>query len=562
MPALRYSITSSSSLLLTTTTDVVVTDQVTDIGIAALASKSPDLVSFSSKWCAQLGDESVVALSQYCPNLKRLDLGNSKVTEKGLLRLPAGLEALSLEWCLHIDKDCILKLHYLNNLKELNISNCLCFGKPQNVVTSKEVCQVLIANPGIEKLQLAGLEACGTQETLEVIRDHLPMLKVLDILLTSKEEEDAAAGLVEGMQTLTSESCSLLTSLTLDLSKLSEKAATDIILASLGLPNLPLLRNISITVPSLSQIAFETILADRCTLDSIEIRGPCPGLNDCALQKWLCGYMPSDGRLPLLDQVLRSGISIHDDRHHHDQQQRQQQRFSGGGLPGYYYNSIRTPTSAHGTVRSESNCVGLSDSDATVVRFSGQRLLPKKVYFVSSSSSEAETAAAAVAPSSRCYHQRNNANTYKKPAFPLLFDEHAQALQRVRRLIITDGLSGLTDEGVYMLSRILTYVQQLELLGCCDGVSEESAEVLKRRCRALKTLHITDANQQLIVKVDNSKSSSFHSSHTTTTGPPPTSLSSSSSRGSAAAAAGGGGGGSNRSRRVHFGTAAVAPTLL
>ncbi|KAF4666119.1 hypothetical protein FOL46_003263 [Perkinsus olseni] len=456
--------------------------KVTDAGVAALASKSPELMSFSSKWCAQLGDESVMALSKHCPGLKRLDLGNSKVTERGLLDLPAGLEVLSLEWCLHVDKGCVEKLRYLKNLKELNLSNCLCFAKPQNVATSKELCEVLKVNPNMEKLQLAGLESCGTEETLLVIRDYLPMLKVLDIVLTPSEgvspddNDDEDLSIVEAMQSL-AESATLLTSLTLDLTRLPEKTASDVIMASLGLPNFPALRSISLTVESLSQAALETVLADRCTLDSIEIRGACPGLNDLALQKWLCGYMPSD--VPLLDQALR-GTPVDDG----DPQR----------LDGHNHGSSMMPTSAHGTVRSQSNCVGLSDSDATVVRFSGNKLLPKKVYFVSSSSSEAEAG-----PRYQRSSKMHNNSAYRKLPFPLLFDEHAQALQRVRRLIVTDGLSGLTDRGVYMLSRILTYVQQLELLGC-DGVSEESAEVLKRRCRALKTLHITDANQQLIVK--------------------------------------------------------------
>ena len=418
----------------------------------------PHLQELDTSWSTSVTDEACFALATNCPNLVRLNLCNSPLTESGVELLTTSLpnlEDLDLSWCIRVNARAVESIaRNAVTIRSLSISNCVDFLRPENPNSiSQRNIRNVISNCGqtLERLELAGISRLVTGDVLADLASKAPGLTHFSGSLGGSDSSVWTALVEWGRQPGNS-----LTSLTLDISRVSDER--NLIADALRFPNFPSLKKLSITANSkypISDELVEAILINRVGLETLELRN-CGDISQDLFPSWINGYSPDRETTLVVEAML-------------------EQELQKG-----YLSSTSIQTVVFGTNR-------YSDSEAAgTVVFQGRRLLKRKPRRgkVMSSCSETETTIA--------LELLKNS---------IVLSDAARAIDSLRSLTLV-SVPKLTDASIDRLSLMTTYLQSLTIIDA-PLLTEECVDPIRRRCRLLRSLEIT--GPKVRVRIDSSR---------------------------------------------------------
>jgi len=264
--------------------------------------------------------------------------------------------------------------------------------------------------------------------------------------------------------------CESIINLSIDISRITNQSQ-DLLLNGLRFPNFPNLSRLCLIANPKCPFGddlIEAVLVHRIGLEHLELRNAGEVSQELFLN-WIQGYNPDrEASLvvgAMLDSDLQKGYMSNSSAG------RGTVIYSGQGLPG----GIRTSDSEAG-------------GNAPTVIFRG-RYFSRKKKFVNPFSSASETETASLAAG---FDLLKNS---------LILSDAARSMDSLKSLTLI-GAVKLTDSSIDRLSLMMTYMQDLEIIDS-PFLTEECVEPLKRRCKLLRSLHIT--GNKLRVKIDSSR---------------------------------------------------------
>jgi hypothetical protein len=209
---------------------------------------------------------------------------------------------------------------------------------------------------------------------------------------------------------------------------------------------------------------LEAILVNRIGLEHLELRNASE-ITSTLFQDWIQGYNPDREASMFVDAMIDADLGYLSS--------------SSGPRPA----TVVYGGHKHVTSDSESAAFGSGGGPPTVI-FRGRFYSSRRKFF-QSSASETDTTSMGL-------------DVLKTS---LILSDAARSMDSLKTLTLT-GASRLSDTSIDRLSLMMTYMQDLTISDS-NLLTEECVEPIKRRCKLLRSLHITGT--KLRVRIDSSR---------------------------------------------------------
>lgn len=282
---------------------------VTDVAIQLLASQAPLLEELDAGYSLKLTDASVLAVVDGCPQLRRICVRNTDITDAAFSTLARcrHLEYLDASWCTRVTSNAIGILAVPAAAEHSPIKRLIldslggCLAMPMSS-PSALIDLVTTYGASLEELMLGNLRDVIDANSLHAIADNCSNLQQLAIAMPGNSKAEV---LSEGLHDIGFK-CRRLSLLRLDASACQHHALVE----SLAPPYFGELRSLSLTCCSvaggLMDSELEKILVGRTMLQTLELRS-CGGLSEGLFQSW-CGQGNSNSSQDEISKRLSQSL--------------------------------------------------------------------------------------------------------------------------------------------------------------------------------------------------------------------------------------------------------------